>query len=148
MNHSIGFVLRGRFVHGVGAPGELEFVEDGCVVVGEDGAISHVAKTTEAVELLLRHMEQRVLCTVHTGYAYGTSLLCATCRRHSAAWEPTYSTVAPQVITMEGAQFCVPACVWCHEGHYEGHYKAATQHVGLLRPLQARTASNAPLLAW
>ena len=40
------------------------------------------------------------------------------------------------------------ACVWCHEGHYEGHYKAATQHVGLLRPLQARTASNAPLLAW
>jgi len=58
---STGFVLRGRFVHGVGAPGELELIEDGCVVVGEDGAISHVAKTTEAVELLLRGADQRVI---------------------------------------------------------------------------------------
>ena len=39
MNDTIGFVLRGRFVHAVGAPGELEFIEDGCVAVGEDGAL-------------------------------------------------------------------------------------------------------------
>ena len=87
MNHGIGFVLRGRFVHGVGAAGELEIIEDGCVAVGEDGAISHVAKTTEDVESLLRRTDQRVLtcadtyvpwppyCTIRTGHAYGTSLL-------------------------------------------------------------------------
>ena len=66
MNHGIGFVLRGRFVHGVGAPGELELIEDGCVVVGEDGAISHVAKTTEDVESLLRRTDQRVLTCADT----------------------------------------------------------------------------------
>jgi cytosine/adenosine deaminase-related metal-dependent hydrolase len=139
MNHSIGFVLRGRFVHGVGAPGELEFVEDGCVVVGEDGAISHVAKTTEAVELLLRHMEQRVLCTVHTGYAYGTSLLCATCRRHSAAWEPTYSTVAPQVITMEGAQFCVPGMIDTHVHAPQYQFTGTATDLPLMQWLQTYT---------
>ena len=56
-----GFVVRGRFVHAVGAPGELELIEDGCVVVGEDGIISHVAKTPEAVELHIRIAGQRVI---------------------------------------------------------------------------------------
>jgi hypothetical protein len=62
MNDSIGFVLRGRFVHAVGSPGELEFIEDGCVAVGEDGAILHVAKTTEDVELLLSRTDQVPTC--------------------------------------------------------------------------------------
>lgn len=66
MNDTIGFVLRGRFVHAVGAPGELEFIEDGCVAVGEDGAILHVAKTTEDVELLLSRTDQRVPTCVPT----------------------------------------------------------------------------------
>ena len=66
MNHGIGFVLRGRFVHGVGAAGELEIIEDGCVAVGEDGTISHVAKTTEDVESLLRRTDQRVLTCADT----------------------------------------------------------------------------------
>ena len=68
---SVGFVLRGRFVHAVGAPGELEFIEDGCVVVGEDGAISHVAKTTEAVEVQLNRTDLRVLTCADT-YALTT----------------------------------------------------------------------------
>ena len=93
---STGFVLRGRFVHGVGAPGELELIEDGCVVVGEDGAISHVAKTTEAVEILLRRTDQRVITLAHTYVpeplycTYGLRVrhqppACCTYRRHKAA---------------------------------------------------------------
>ena len=55
------FALRGRLVHGVSdRPGELELIEDGCVVV-ENGVIQAIAKTAEDAAALLRTHGGRVV---------------------------------------------------------------------------------------
>ena len=61
LSHS-SFALRGRLVHGVSdRPGELELIEDGCVVV-KGGIIQAIAKTTEDAAALLRtHGDGRVV---------------------------------------------------------------------------------------
>ena len=47
------FAVRGRFVHGLATPGELELVEDGLLVVDEAGLITHFATSSDECAALI-----------------------------------------------------------------------------------------------
>ena len=49
---TVSFAIRGRFVHALPALGEIEYIEDGLLIVQANGYVLAFAKTTEAADAL------------------------------------------------------------------------------------------------